>query len=146
MTTFFARFFTLLSSYIQNAEHPHLYFPQDSFFCSCSPFFFPSAPLFTLCFCLFSTTSAQENPSKDEKEMGSKTIPLLVLCMEACHFWENSPTGTTAIPVALDKDVMLLRQPFLIVFWDAEQTRWIFFGLSEGHSRVVALSTGYCHS
>lgn len=47
--------------------------------------------------------------------------------MEACHFWENSPTGITAFPVALDNDVMLLRQPFLIGFWDAEKTRWVFF-------------------
>lgn len=67
--------------------------------------------------------------------------------MEACHLWGNSPTGSTAIPVAQDKDIMLLRQPFLIVFWDAEQTRWIFFaGLSEGRSSMVAVNTGCCHS
>lgn len=68
--------------------------------------------------------------------------------MEACHFWGNSPTGTTAIPVALDKDVVLLRQPFLIVsIWDAEQTRRNFLaGLAEGHSSMVAVNTGCCHS
>lgn len=40
--------------------------------------FFSSTPLFTLCLCLFSTTSAERSPSKDKKQMGSKTIPFLV--------------------------------------------------------------------
>lgn len=46
------------------------------------PFFF-SIPLFTPCLCLFSTASAEKNPSKDKKQMGSNNIPSLLHCF-AC--------------------------------------------------------------
>lgn len=65
--------------------------------------FFPPTPLFTLCLCLFSTTSAEESPSKDEKQMGSKNIPLLVHCFvhgsvpflgEQSNWHHSHPCGT----------------------------------------------------
>lgn len=67
------------------------------------PFFPASAPLFTLCLCLFSTTSAEESPSKDENQMGSKNIPLLVHCFvhgsvpflgEQSNWHHSHPCGT----------------------------------------------------
>lgn len=103
LTIFSARFFPLLCSWIQNAEHLHLSFPQDSFLCSCCPFFKSSTPLFTLCLCLFSTTSAEESASKDEKQRGSASIPPRVhgsargsvpLLGEQSNWHHSHPCGT----------------------------------------------------
>lgn len=70
-------FSTSLFLYPKHRAFPPL-FPTGFLSLFMLPFFLSSTPLFTLCLCLFSTTSAEASPSKDEKQTGSKNIPLLV--------------------------------------------------------------------
>lgn len=117
--TLFHLIFSIALFCIQNAEHPHLSFPQDSLPWSCCFLnFFFSTPLFTLCLCLFSITSAEKSPSKDKKQMGSNNIPLLLHCFargsmplltersnwhhsKPCGIWQGCYVARATIPNCL---------------------------------------------
>lgn len=134
----FSKWFSMLSRLIFSAvlllhpqwgASPHS-FPGDSFPSSCHFLHF------FLLICLlhasdyFPLLHQRRVQAKTKSKCEATTFLRCstVLSMEACHFWWKVPTGITAIPVVFDKDVMLLRQPLLIVFWDAEQTRRFFLG------------------
>lgn len=129
--------FPLFSSCIHNAEHPP---PQRT------PCFFFLLNCLPHVFAYFPPLQQKRVQAKIKTKWEATTFLRCstVRSMEACHLCSGVPTGITAIPVLSDKDVMLLRQPLLIVFWDAEQTRCFF--LREGHPIAVTLNTGQSYS
>lgn len=114
--------------------------PEDSLF------FFPLLNCLPHVFAYFPPLQQKRVQAKIKTKWEATTFLWCstVRSMEACHLCSGVPTGITAIPVLSDKDVMLLRQPLLIVFWDAEQTRCFF--LREGHPIAVTLNTGQSYS